>query len=135
MVGYSRKKIEICGVAMSLSWSATRKLLDRFYDGSSGNVAVIFALLSVPLAASVGTAVDYGHANAIKASMQAVSDATALNLAQNAATLSSTKVAQAANDNFKVFFTRPDTNALQISAQYNSQDSSVTVSATGSMKT
>src|SRR3954466_1550175 len=114
---------------MSGSWSATRKLLDRFCNGSTGNVAVIFALLSVPLAASVGTAVDYGHASAIKASMQAVSDATALKLVKNAATLSSTQVTQQANDNFKALFTRPDTNALQISAQYSSQDSSVTVSA------
>ena len=51
-----------------------------------GNVAITFALATLPIVGFVGAAVDYSHANSVKAAMQAALDATALMLSKEAAT-------------------------------------------------
>jgi Flp pilus assembly protein TadG len=107
----------------------------RLRDDESGNVAVIFALALMPLVGLVGAAVDYSHANSIKTAMQAATDATALKLAKAAGTLSDTQLAQQATNNFNVLFTRPETTGVQIGAQYDTANKSLSLTATGSMKT
>src|SRR6266850_4339871 len=111
-----------------------RAYLTRFCRDRRANVAPIFALALIPVLSLTGSAVDYSRANNIKTAMQAAADATALNLVQNAASIPSGDVSDAASNVFKAVFTRPDAKGLQISAQSTS-GGVVTVSATASMAT
>ena len=65
------------------------RALARFRGEHAGNVAITFALATLPIVGIVGFAVDYSHANAVKAAMQAALDSTALMLSKDAATVSS----------------------------------------------
>ncbi len=68
-------------------------LFDRlrsFRSHRAGNVAVIFALASIPLIAFTGTAVDYGFATSLRTKLQAASDASALMLCQTPAATTQT---------------------------------------------
>ena len=56
----------------------------------------------------VGAAVDYSHANSVKAAMQAAADSTALMLSKDAATLTTAALQTKANDYFNALFTRPE---------------------------
>jgi len=82
--GYSG--LATVGLQSGVTMKTTRfvaRVGSRFYglkDDESGNVAVIFALALLPVVGLVGASVDYSHGNAVKASMQAAADATALNL-------------------------------------------------------
>ena len=53
-------------------------LLNRFIGDRSGNVAVIFAIASVPILTAVGSAVDYSRATQIRAKLQASIDAASV---------------------------------------------------------
>ena len=101
----------------------------RFRDlkkDESGNVAVIFALALLPLTGFVGASVDYSHANAVKASMQAAVDATALNLAKNAQSSTDTQLNQQATSSFNALFNRSETQGVQVSAQYDTGTKALT---------
>ena len=54
----------------------------RFLRSGSGNVAIIFAIASLPLLAFAGAAIDYGMATRLQVKLQAAADATALSLCQ-----------------------------------------------------
>lgn len=62
----------------------------RFRASAGGNVAMIFALSSVPLLAFTGAAIDYGLATRLQVKLQAASDATALLLCQTTSNTSPT---------------------------------------------
>ena len=105
-------------------------------DDQSGNVAAIFALALVPAVGLIGAAVDYSRGNATRSSMQAAVDATALNLVRSASSLTSDQLSQKATDSFNALFNGVQTQGgVQVDAQYNAQAKSVTMSATGSIKT
>ena len=53
-----------------------------FVTDQRGNVAMIFALASLPLLAFTGAAIDYGLATRLQVKLQAATDATALGLCQ-----------------------------------------------------
>src|ERR1700730_672401 len=53
-------------------------LLKTFARDKRGNIAVIFALASIPLLAAVGCAVDYTMAARIKAKLQSAADAASV---------------------------------------------------------
>jgi Flp pilus assembly protein TadG len=53
-----------------------------FLQARGGNVALLFALLSVPMLMMSGAAVDYGFATRLETKLQAATDATALLLCQ-----------------------------------------------------
>lgn len=57
-------------------------LVRLFARERTGNVAVLFALASVPLIAFTGAAIDYGFATRLQVKLQAANDATALSLCQ-----------------------------------------------------
>jgi Flp pilus assembly protein TadG len=59
------------------------RLLRSFTQRTDGNVAVIFALASLPIVFLVGAAVDYSAANSLSAKMQANIDATTLMLCKS----------------------------------------------------
>jgi Flp pilus assembly protein TadG len=56
--------------------------LRGFGTARRGNVAIIFALASLPLLAFAGAAIDYGLATRLQVKLQAATDATALGLCQ-----------------------------------------------------
>ena len=54
------------------------KLFSRFGGSSKGNVAVIFAIASIPILTAIGCAVDYSLASRMKSKMQAAADAASV---------------------------------------------------------
>jgi len=121
---------------MSTVWKAICHRLAAFRSARAGNVAVIFAITTVPLVAAVGFAVDYSRANSVKASMQDALDATALMLSKNAATLSNDALQSQADAYFKALFNRPEAGNLTINASYASDGgSTLTVNGSAEVKT
>jgi Flp pilus assembly protein TadG len=102
----------------------------RFGRAQAGNVAITFAMATLPVIGGVGAAVDYSRANAVKASLQAALDATALILSKEAATDSSGQLQTNALKYFKANYTPSNTNNITVSASYTtSGGSAVTVNA------
>lgn len=113
-----------------------RRRLRELRTANGANVTITFALAAIPIVGFVGAAVDYSHANAVKAAMQAAADATALMLSKTAATLTDSQVQTKANDYFKAMFTRTDATGLQVNATYTkTPGSKIQVNATSSVKT
>ena len=105
---------------------AMKALFDRFCRtvrelraANGANVTVTFALATIPMVGFVGAAVDYSHANSVKAAMQAAADSTALMVSKDAATLTTAALQTKANDYFKALFTRPEATGLAVNATYN----------------
>ena len=61
-----------------------------FTRARGGNVAILFALLSVPMLMVTGAAIDYGFATRLETKLQAATDATALLLCQTPLTTTTT---------------------------------------------
>ena len=53
-------------------------LMNRFRRDRRGNIAVIFAVATVPLISAIGCAIDYSEAARIKAKLQSAADAAAV---------------------------------------------------------
>src|SRR4051812_19916466 len=53
-------------------------LLNRFRGDTSGNIAVIFAIASLPIMSAVGCAVDYSRANQLRTKLQTAVDAASV---------------------------------------------------------
>ena len=64
-----------------------KRSLQHFLQDRRGGITPMFALAIIPMVGFVGAAVDYSHANSVKAAMQAAADSTALMLSKDAATL------------------------------------------------
>lgn len=64
------------------------RLARQFRTDARGNVAIIFALVSIPLVALVGAAVDYTRASADRTALQSALDSAALMISKDAATMS-----------------------------------------------
>jgi Flp pilus assembly protein TadG len=104
---------------MSTVWNAIRRHLAAFRAGRGGNVAVMFALVTVPIIAMVGFSVDYTRANAVKTAMQNALDSTALMLSKNAGTLSEDDLQTQANSYFKALFNLSQATNVNVSASYS----------------
>ena len=103
------------------------RALARFRGEHAGNVAITFALATLPIVGIVGFAVDYSHANAVKAAMQAALDSTALMLSKDAATVSSNTLQTNALNYFTALFTKPEAKNIVITASYTSTGGSKVV--------
>jgi hypothetical protein len=102
--------------------TARQSLLQRlqnFARDRAGNVAMTFGIASLPVIGAVGAAVDFSHANAVKAGMQAALDSTALMLSRDAGTLSNTDLQTKAKNYFNAMFSRPDATGVTVSATYS----------------
>jgi Flp pilus assembly protein TadG len=107
-----------------------------FCSASRANVAVIFALSTIPIMGFVGAAVDYSRANSDKAAMQAAADATALMLSKSVASLTSSQINQEATDYFNSLFTRKEVTNVVVAPTYStSGGSQVVVTASGTAAT
>ncbi len=104
-------------------WRKFHHALGAFRVARGGNVAIIFALTTLPIIAGVGFAVDYSRANAVKVALQQALDATALILSKEAATDTSDQLQANATKYLNAQFTRPR-------AKYGVTNVSVTASYT-----
>ena len=80
-----------------------RHLSNRFWAFGRdvrGNIAVTFALASLPIIVSAGAAVDYSLANRMKAALDSYADAAALSVVNNAAMALSTSAAKTSAETF-----------------------------------
>jgi Flp pilus assembly protein TadG len=113
-----------------------RKQLQAFRADRGGNIAIIFALASLPVVGLVGASVDYSRAGSVRADLQSALDATALMVSKTAATTSAADLQTAANSYFQVLFNRPEAQSTTITASYSTDNgSSVTVSGTSTVNT
>ncbi len=110
-------------------------LLRRFKRDNRGNVAVIFALATLPIIGFVGAAVDYSTANAAKATMQSALDSTALMLAKYAPTHTAAEIQDRASKYFKAVFDSPLASDVELSANYTSSNSTILVHGTAEVPT
>jgi len=91
------------------------------------NVAITFAMATLPVIGAVGATVDYSHANSVKVALQAALDSTALILSKEAANDTSTTLQSNAVKYFKAMFTRPEGTDLVITASYATDGGSAVV--------
>ena len=84
--------------------SAAGSLLQRFRRDGRGNVAVMTALVAVPLFAVSGVAIDYSRSTFVRSFLQAEADAAALGAAVGGATTDDMKWVAAAQDHTKSRF-------------------------------
>jgi Flp pilus assembly protein TadG len=98
--------------------------LRRFRGASAGNVAMTFALATVPIIGFVGSAVDYSRANSTKAAMQSALDATALMLSKKASGMTAAQISSSATSYFNALFTRPEAKNVVVTAAYSSSSGS-----------
>ncbi len=92
-------------------------LLMRFLRNRDGGAAPLLALAALPLMGFVGAAIDFSRAAAVRTSMQAALDATALALSKEAQNLSGADLGQRAHDTFFALFNRPDAIGVAVTHQ------------------
>jgi Flp pilus assembly protein TadG len=114
-----------------------RATLPRFARDRSGNVAMLFGLLVIPLVAMIGLAVDFGRVYSVTSNTQAALDAAALAAARTSQ-LNPTDPVNQASAAATAYFnqSKPQdvvTSSLQFSA--NSSSTAFTVTATSWVKT
>jgi Flp pilus assembly protein TadG len=108
----------------------------RFACATGGNVALTFGIATLPVVGSVGAALDYGHANSVKAAMQASLDSTALMISRDAATTDKKDLQTKASNYFKALFTRPEAQDVTVTATYSpAQGGQVSVEASAKVPT
>lgn len=121
---------------MKALWTKLAGSLRAFCLASAGNVAITFGVAAFPIVGAVGFAVDYSHANSVKAAMQSALDSTALMLAKDAATTSNADMQIKALNYFTALFTRPEATNIKIAAAFTTTGGSqVTVTGTASVPT
>src|SRR5262245_22619298 len=91
-------------------------------SANCANVTVTFAFATVPIIGFVGAAVDYSHANSVKAAMQAAIDSTALMLSKQAASLTASDVQTKADGYFKALLNRPEATGVTVNANYTTTE-------------
>lgn len=80
----------------SISRAAFLKRLQKFNGDQPGAIAILFALILVPMLLSIGIAIDYGHATSYRSSMQRVLDETVISGATELAKTNDTSQAETA---------------------------------------
>lgn len=108
---------------------------DRFCKATGANVAITFGLLLIPVMLGAGAAIDYSRAGAVRTAMQNTADATALMAAKNWAGENTVQLQQSVGAWFAANFNNSSVSNLQVAATSNPANSTVTVTATGSIGT
>ncbi|CAN5267933.1 N/A [soil metagenome] len=117
--------------------SRLQPLLVRFSRSRDGNIAMIFAIVMVPLIAFIGAAVDYSRANAARTSMQLALDSAALMVAKDdaAGTLTQAQLDTKAAAYFNALYTNTDAPSVTLTATYsNNPTTGSSVQLSGSAK-
>jgi Flp pilus assembly protein TadG len=108
-------------------WKKLRHALAGFASARGGNVAITFAMATLPIIGGVGAAVDFSRANSVKSAMQAALDSTALMLSKEAATGTAGQLQTNATAYFKGLFNRPEAQSITIIASYTTEGGSAVV--------
>ena len=123
-------------LTVRVAYTRLRRAARRFAAARRGNVALTFAVASIPIIGFAGAAVDYSRANAMKADMQSALDSAALMVSKNAATMTPAQIQTAAQNAFQAVFTNVDASNVKVTASYaNTNGSSVTMTASADMAT
>src|SRR6185295_6953881 len=125
----------VSGMGLARLIEKLRRALPKFGRAEGGNVVVTFTLALVPIMGFVGAAIDYSHANSIKAAMQAALDATALAMSKTAGSMTSTDLQQKSVTYFNALFNKPEATNVQITATFNPSGGSLTMTGTAFMRT
>ena len=112
---------------MQNAWGKFRDQLRAFGRARRGNVAITFALATLPILGGVGAAVDFSHANSVKVALQAALDSTALMLSRDATTVSATDLQSKATNYFNALFTKSEAQNATVTATYTSTGGSTVV--------
>ena len=111
-------------------WTKFRSAVRAFSVAHAGNVAITFALASLPIVATVGYAVDYSRANSVKVAVQSALDATALMISKEAPTDTPAQMQTNAQKYFLALFNRPDVTNVTVNASYsNTNGTQVVISS------
>ena len=116
-------------------WSSMSRLLRRFKSDRKGNVAITFALATLPIIGFVGTAVDYSSANAAKADLQAALNSTALMLAKYAPSHTDAEIQSKASAYFKAIFDAPNVSNISLKATYTASPTKIVVDGSAEVPT
>ena len=115
--------------------SSMTRLLRRFKRDRRGNVAITFALATLPIIAFAGAAVDYSTANAARADLQAALDSTALMLARYAPSHTEAETQSKASAYFKAIFNAPQATNVSLTATYTTSPTKIVVSGSAEVPT
>ena len=119
---------------MNVVWKKFCRTLAGFRTARGGNVAITFALATLPILGFVGAAVDYSRANSVKAAMQTALDSTALMLSKEAATDSEDQLKTNALKYFTAIFVKPEAKDIQVHVAYTTDGGSkIVITANASM--
>ena len=110
----------------SMVWNAQCHLAG-FARAKAGNVAITFAIATLPVIGGVGAAVDYSHANSVKGALQAALDSTALMLSKEAVNDTSSALQTNASKYFNALFTKPEAKNISLTATYTTTGGSQVV--------
>ena len=101
------------------------RLLHDFRAAQEGSVAIVFAILLLPLMVFIGAALDYSRASSVKTALQTGLDATVLRLGREGpgADLATPRVTNL----FEANFNRAEITASKLGAQYNAGDSTLSL--------
>ena len=114
---------------MTSAWTKFCSALRTFSAARGGNVALLFALATIPIILGIGFAVDYSRANSVKTALQASLDSTALMMSQKAAQYTPDQLQQNALSYFKALFNskfsksvggQGDASGVSLTATYSS---------------
>src|SRR5579871_1561339 len=109
-----------------------------FGKAKDGNVAMILALAAIPTVSVMGMAIDYTRAVSARTYMQEAADATALMLAQDAATLTAAQLTTKAQNYFNALYNGTGATGVTVAATYTANSgagSTVLVTASGNVPT
>jgi Flp pilus assembly protein TadG len=108
----------------------------KFLSAKGGNVAITFALATLPIVGFTGFAVDYSHANSVKAAIQAALDSTTMMLSKEASKDTNSQLQTNATKYFTALFTRPEAKSVTITPTYTtSGGTQITVNASALVPT
>ncbi|TPQ37182.1 hypothetical protein C2U70_11475 [Bradyrhizobium guangdongense] len=98
----------------------------RFVKADQGNIAVIFAIVLVPILSFMGAAVDYSRAVRARSSMQAALDSTVLMLSKDltAGTISTSEINAKATAYFTGLFTDTEAQGVSVTPIYTAASGS-----------
>lgn len=109
----------------------------KFVSDATGNVAIVFALASIPIMSVISVSIDYGRAASLRSNMQAAADAASLMIAKDAADLTASQIQDRATKFFLANLKSKDAAAVKVTAVYvpnTGNGASVTISATSTIK-
>ena len=111
-------------------------LFQRFIESQRASVVPLFALTIVPILGLVGAAVDYTRASAVRTSIQAAADATALAMSKDAGSVELPALQTLALAHFKAVFNQPEAQNLAVTTSYNTTNGSqIVVTGSATIKT